>query len=51
MAVGVIEGAVGIAVVASESIEGEIVGAEGMSESIVNSEESSDRPRGRTGNK
>mgnify|MGYP006879200514 CR=1 FL=1 len=51
LAVGVIEDAVGIAVVASESIEGETVGVGEEPESIVNSEGSSEGPRGRTGNK
>ena len=50
-AVGVTWGAVGIAVVACESIEGETVGVDEKLEAIVNSKGSSDRPGGRTENK
>ena len=49
-AVGVM-GAVGIAVVAVDSIEGESVGVSEQLEAMVDSEGDSDRPRGRTENK
>ena len=51
MAVGVIGGAVGIAVVACESIEGETVGVGEELEAIVKSKGRGERPRGRTENK
>ena len=50
-AVGVTWGAVGIAVVACESIEGETVGVDEQLEAMVDSEGDSDGPRGRTENK
>ena len=49
LVLGVVWGAVGIAVVACESIEGETVGVGEKLEAILNSKGSSDRPRGRTG--